>query len=246
MKANDFQELVDREFASLSWTEQQRLDTLRQMNKEEHPIMKRKVVFALVLIISVMAMSAAALAVTLNITPIVDFFASWDYLADIGINEEAIVSPRAQRHTSQLMDITVEEMYLTDKTLYFTLHFTPKDDRTLLFPCGSNSIEWNGKTVRYYDLWDTDLTLLQLGPMEIDDLNTRNPIELMAMPTFRQERDGSYTLLCSTIDEDTVRYFWSHNGGQLMLRFYFDNCRNIDREWNVVLIDLPAITKQPE
>lgn len=243
MKNNEFQQLVDHEFAALTWTDRQRLDTLQKMSRKEHSPMKHKTALACILVLVMTAMSAA-LAVTLNITSLAEFFSGKEHLSHLTLNEDAVVAPVGQRHTSRLMDVSVEQMYLTDETLYFTLHLTPKDDRTLLFPLGANSIIVDGQTVRYFDLWDTDLTLLQLGPMEIDDLNTRNPIETMAYPDFRREPDGSYTLLCSTIDEDTVRYFRTRKGGQLMLRFYIDDCRSRDREWNAVFIDMPAIVRQ--
>lgn len=243
MKDKDFQQLVDREFAQLEWTDQQRMDTLRQMNKEDRPVMKRKFYVVIVAAMLLLTIAGTAVAAGLNITSIQEFLTQLSH--PVPVDEALLETPIRQRHTSELMDITVEQMYLTDERLYFTLHFTPRDAKTLLFPCGSSSITLDGKEVRYWDLWDTNYTLLQLGPMELDDLYTRNPIVPLGMPQYHQEADGSYTLLCYTADDEIVKQFRTIGGGQLMLRFYIDNCRDRDREWNVILLDHPHLDKAP-
>ncbi len=212
--------------------------------KGDSPPMKRKLTLSMAFVLILVLMTGTvAVAAGLNITTIQDFLSQLSQ--PIPVDEAFIESPLRQRHTSELMDITVEQLYLTDEQLYFTLHFTPRDDQTLLFPCGSNSIMLDGKEVRYWELWDTDYTLLQLGPMELDDLYTRNPIVPLGMPQYHQEEDGSYTLLCLTADDEIVKQFRTIGGGQLMLRFYIDDCRDRDREWNVILLDHPHLDKAP-
>ena len=137
MKDKDFQQLVDHEFAQLEWTDAQRMHTLRKMNKEARLLMKRKFSVALVVTLILLALTGTAVAAGLNISTIQDFFErlkaeGYSYAT---VNEAAVVIPVSQRHTSQLMDIQVDQLYLTDQAFYFTFHLTPKDANTLLFPC---------------------------------------------------------------------------------------------------------------
>ena len=64
MKDKDFQQMVDHEFAQLEWTDQQRMDTLRKMNKEERPVMKRKFSVALVVTLLLLTLTGTAVAAT--------------------------------------------------------------------------------------------------------------------------------------------------------------------------------------
>ena len=68
MKANEFRQLIDHEFAQLEWTDAQRLHTLRQMKKEERPIMKRKLHVALIVTFILLTLSGTALAAGLNVS----------------------------------------------------------------------------------------------------------------------------------------------------------------------------------
>ena len=61
MKDKDFQQLVDHELSQLTWSDQQRMDTLRKMHKEERPVMKCKLSMVLVAVMLLLTLAATVL-----------------------------------------------------------------------------------------------------------------------------------------------------------------------------------------
>ena len=208
MKDKDFQQLVDHELSQLAWSDQQRMDTLRQMQKkEERPVMKRKLSMVIIAVALLLALTGTAVAAGLTIPTLQEFFnlrtkkAYWYnaandtysfYDAPI-VDETATARPLAQRHTSQRVNITVDQLYLTDEAFYFTVLFTPKQENALLFDGGHNSIMLDGKEQYYWNLWDRkEFSLYTIGHMSIDDLVGRNlPIELDYSESQRDPEAGA-------------------------------------------------------
>ena len=247
MKDNAFRQLVDREFAPLEWTEAQRLHTLEKMQEEERPVMKRK--FALVLIADMLllTLTGTAVAAGLNITTLQDFFDRLytEAVLDIPIviDESAVVKPVSQRHTSALVDVQVEEMYLTDDRFYFTIRYTPRGANTLLFSSGVTSVTMDGEEKDYWDLWDhKDLMLLQPYTQSIDDVRgRRDPIQLLTGSRVRDPETGAITEMFIFPEDEALTELRYRSGGTLMINFVVDNLRNHDTEWNVLYIDFPRI-----
>ncbi len=250
MKDKDFQQLVDREFAQLEWTNAQRLHTLQQMHKEERPVMKRKFSVAIIIMAILLSMSVTAVAAGVNLTTLQDFFdliyveaALEGNYQPIVIDESAVVKPVSQRHTSALVDVQVEEMYLTNDRFYFTIRYTPKDANTLLFASGVTSVMLDGEEKDYWDLWDhKDLTLLQPYTQSIDDpRGRRDPIQLITSQRVRDPETGAITEMFIFPEDEELTELRYRSGGTLMLNFTVDNLRNHDMEWNVLYIDFPRI-----
>lgn len=249
MKVNDFQQLVDREFASLTWTDRQRLDTLHQMIKEARPIMKRKLITAIIAAILLLTLTGTAVAAGLNITSLKEFFErSAAFLGAYGYTtpqfvESSVAHPKSYRHTSDLVDVTVDQMYLTDDTFYFTVHFNAKDPNTLLFDTYHNSITLNGEEKRFYQLWDhEELMLLQVGSMTLDDLNGTDPLVYFhSIDAIRDPQTGAVTFMYAFRYQDSSISMRSHNGGTMMLRFQVHNLRSNEVEWNVLFLDFPEM-----
>lgn len=247
MKDKDFQQLIDREFALLEWTDEQRMHTLRKMNKEEQPAMKRRFSVILVAALLLLTLTGTAVAAGLNITTLQDFF---DRLyteavldVPIVIDESAVIKPVSQRHTSTLVDVQVEEMYLTNDRFYFTIRYTPKAANTLLFAPGVTSIMLDDVEMDYWDLWDRkDLMLLQPSTESIDDpRGHRDPIQLITGQRVRDPETGAITEMFIFTEEEKLTELRSRSGGTLMLNFTVFNLSNHDREWNVLYIDFPRI-----
>ena len=161
------------------------------------------------------------------------------------MDETAIARPRAQRHTSQLVNITVDQLYLTDEAFYFTVLFTPKQENALLFDGGHNSIMLDGKEQYYWNLWDRkEFSLYTIGSMSIDDLVGRNlPIELDYSESQRDPETGAIAAMYAFKNAEDIAMLRSWEGGTLMLRFQVQNLRNHDLEWNVLFVDFPRLQK---
>ncbi len=248
MKDKDFQQLVDHEFAQLEWTDQQRMHTLRQMNKEERPVMKRKLSVALVVTLLLLTLTGTAVAAGLNIPTLQEFFdryhslgVTWDIIPAL-VNESAVVKPVAQRHTSNLVDVTVDQMYLTDKAFYFTVQYMPKKPDTLLFSIDESSIMLDGEKKHYWHLWDQDNELLQVGSISIDDLSgLKDPIQTSYNDCVRDPETGAITQVYAFKDAEDIAFLRVHGGHTLMLRFQVYNLRNHALEWNVLFVDFPQM-----
>ena len=74
MKDKDFQQLVDHELSQLAWSDQQRMDTLRKMQKEERPVMKRKLSLVIIAVALLLTLTGTAVAAGLTIPSLQEFF----------------------------------------------------------------------------------------------------------------------------------------------------------------------------
>ena len=259
MKDKDFQQLVDYEFQQLEWSDQQRLDTLRQMNKEERPVMKRKLSTVIIAVALLLTLTGTAVAAGLSIPSLQEFFnlrttkSYWYdavndkysfYEAPV-VDESAISRPLGQRHTSQRVNVTVDQLYLTDEAFYFTVLYTPKQETTLLFDGAHNSIMLDGKEQYYWNLWDRkELALYSIGSMFIDDLTGRDrPIALDYGESRRDPETGAIASMYAFKNAEDIAMLRSWDGGTLMLRFQVQDLRSHDLEWNVLFVDFPRLQK---
>ena len=249
MKDNDFRQLVDREFTQLEWTDQQRMDTLRQMNKEDQPVMKRKLVVVIVAAMLLLTFTGTAVAAGLNITSLKEFFnrytafwGAYGYEAPV-LDEAKIAQAKGCRHTSNLVDIIVDQMYLTDEALYFTVQYLPKDPNALLFDGYHNSIMVDGEEKDYWELWDhKELSLLSVNGFTIDDLTGDEPLlNAYYRDSTRDPETGAITQWYMIRSTEQIDYIHPNNSGTMMLRFQVSNLRNHDVEWNVLFIDFPRM-----
>ena len=154
MKDHEFRQLVDREFAPLEWTDEQRMSTLRLMHQPERSAMKKRFVTILVCAVVLLTTSVTTFAAGANIATIQDFLARVTHPFDIErvgipVDESGVCVPVNQRHTSQLVDITISQVYVADHKLYFTTHVTPKDKNTIVYTEASLPVTINGQEQRY-------------------------------------------------------------------------------------------------
>lgn len=249
MKDKDFRELADREFAQLEWTDRQRMDTLRQMNKEAKPVRKRKLIVMIAAAMLLLTFTGTAVAAGLNITSLKEFFnrytAFWGvygYEAPV-LDEAKITQAKGYRHTSDLVDVIVDQLYLTDEALYFTVQYLPKDPNTLLFDGYHTGIMLDGEEKDYWDLWDhKELSLLNVNGFEIDDLTGDEPLlKAYYRDSTRDPDTGAITQWYMLRNSEQTDYIRSYTGSTMMLRFQVSNLRNHDVEWNVLFIDFPRM-----
>lgn len=256
MKDKDFQQLADHEFAALEWSDQQRMDTLRKMNKEDRPAMKRKLTVTIIAVALLLSLTGTAVAAGMHITTIKEFFERYThYWGAFGYNtpildESKVVQAKGYRHTSDLVDVIVDQMYLTDEALFFTIQYIPKAPNTLLFDGFHNSITLDGEEKHYWDLWDQELMLLNINGVDIDDLYGKAPpIDCYFSDSTRDPETGAITQWYMFRDPDQISYYRTNTGSTMMLRFQVDNLRNHDVEWNVLFVDFPkmeAVQTTPE
>lgn len=256
MKDKDFQQLVDHEFAQLEWTDQQRMDTLRKMNQEDKPVMKRKFYVVIVAAMLLLTLTGTAVAAGINSFSLQDFFNYWfedgvfDGYSVPVIDQSAVITPVSQRHTSALVDVQVEQLYLSNEALYFTIRYTPKDANTLLFGSGATSVIIDGEEKDYWDLWDhKELTLLDAGSVSIDDPRGRyEPIPLITGECIRDPETGAITEMYNFRDIEKLTKYLAFTDDTLMLRFRVFNLANHDTERNVIFVDCPqmeAVERDP-
>lgn len=249
MKDKDFQQLVDHEFAQLEWSDQQHMNTLHKMQKEAQPVMKRK--FALLIIAAALLLTLAgtAVAADINITSIKEFFERYtNFFGAYGfqtpvLDEAKVVRARGYRHTSHLVDVIVDQIYLTDEALYFTIQYIPQLPNTRLFDGYHKSIILDGEEKDYWELWDhKELTMLHVNGVRIDDLNRDEPLlDSYYSDSTRDPETGAITQWYMFRDPGQIDYIRSRTGGTLMLRFEVSNLRNHDVEWNVLFVDFPKL-----
>lgn len=250
MKDNDFRELVEHELAALTWTDAQRLATLKQMNKEERPIMKQKVILALALIVSIMIVSVTALAVTMGIPTIQQLIDQHrDHVPEesqylfkpFAIEDAAVVTPENQRHTSRLVSIGLHEAYLTDEALYLTVHVAPIGENATLWDGDAPPVA-DGIPQRYFDLYRKDgFTLL-----DFEGLSLHSPLKGYDDSVFadyleaRRDPDGpGVTYLMAYRLSDEVGPL---RNSTVMGKFAILDCHSREHEFNVLMFDLPRMT----
>lgn len=251
MRDNDFQQLVDREFASLTWTDAQRLAALKQMHKEEHPVMKRKAFTALVLVISIMVVSAAALAVTVGIPTMQELIdqhrdrvpeESQYLFAPFTVDGAAVVPPENQRHTSRLVDVELHEAYITNEALYLTLHVSPIGENVVLWDDTAPPMK-DGQELRYFDLYRKEgLTLLDFQGLSLHSpLNGYDYTVFADYTEVRRDPDGVgiTCLMAYRLPEDDLIPLRSST---VMGKFAILDCHSREHEYNVLMFDLPRMT----
>lgn len=253
MKDNDFQQLVDREFAPLEWTETQRRTALSKMKKEEAPV-KRKLTFALIAIIGLMIVSMTSFAVSGGSHTISDFFADLNaerehfyfFTEDnrMNVTEGGLAAPEDQRHTSELVDVTVQQAYLTDEALYLTIHVTPKAENAVLINRASAPIYYKGEEVRYFDLYrQEDLALLDVTGFAVDYDVYGNPVMLTEDygDMYQAPDEPGVTHLVVLTHDGDISHLTGLNAPPLVLRFCVTECHTLTHEWNALILDLPAM-----
>lgn len=248
MKDNDFRQLVDREFSALAWTDAHRLYTLDKMNKEEHPVMKKKVIIALALTLSILLMSAAAVAVTVGIPGIQNLIdlsdrraREYDY-QPFTVDPDAIVTPGNQRHTSRLVDIELHEAFLTGEALYLTIHITPAAADIVLWDDAAPPTQ-EGTALSYFDLYRQDGVRL----IDFTGFSLHSPLNGYDYTLF-----ADYTEVCRNPDGVGITCLMAYplpedgsiplSGATVLGKFTVKDCRSRKDEYNVLLFDLPRMT----
>ena len=254
MKDKDFQQLVDHEFAQLEWTDAQRMDTLRKMNKEERPVMKRKFQIALVFTLILLTLSGTALAAGLTIASIQDFFSLRDELAlrdlaapsSFTVNQKEVRRPNNQRHTSEIVDFTVKEVYWTNKAVYVFGIMTPKDPNAVLIPTASDA-EQNNQNVEL---------LKEVKKQKGTPVYTIAALDSLSMPGViapecrwlynytRRLEDGSIAVMSSFPVEDIGFTYSFKAKSTLKSTFVIQNARNKIIEYNTIYFDIPRLEMQ--
>lgn len=219
-------------------------------SKGDSPPMRNKLKLTLVLTAVLVLMTTTALAVTLAIPSIQDFIdrdeirkREYDY-EPFHIDVNAVVKPSNQRHTSQLVNIEIEEAYLTTEAFYVTAHITPRSKNTVLFTHTLTSIIKDGQELRYFDLYkDESLTLLYVSGFKLDSPypDSDYTLELDYTDVYRApEEDGITFMMAFKVPEDLVYIF---SGSTLMGKFVVDNARTGDWEFNAIYFDIPKLTR---
>ncbi len=256
MKDNEFRQLVDREFASLEWTDEQRMNTLRLMRQPERNIMKKKLITGIAIAMTILLTSLTAFAAGMNIITIHDMLAG---LSDQDLRESEIIVPVDEnkvasayhtRHTSDLVDVEITQLYLSGERLYLTASITPTGKDTLVYHEPSLPLTLDGQEMRYFDLYrQKDLTLLNIFCLDIDweDMafsDTRpGDVELLYSTAIHDEATLGMTLLCVYEWPDTLHALEA--GFRLQASFVVKNARTNNLEWNVLFADVPRMERVP-
>lgn len=254
MRDDDFRQLVDREFAPLEWTDEQRMNTLRLMHQPERTIMRKKLTIGIAIALALVLTSVTSFAVGMNIVTISDILSrlnnldSWDARILVPVDESKVADAYHTRHTSDLVNVEVTQLYLSDEKLYLAAHITPKAKNTLVYHEMSLPLTMDGKEMRYFDLYrQDDLTLLSISQFDIDweDMafsDTRpGEIELLYTTAVHDEATMGMTLMCV--------YSWPEQlhaleaGFRLQASFVIDNARTHTWEWNVFFADVPRMER---
>ena len=248
MKDKDFRQLVDHELAQLTWSDQQRLDTLQKMQKEARPVMKRKLSVAIIAVALLLTLTGTAVAAGLNITTLQEFFDMFhaSNVDGVGIpaqvKDAAVVTPRSYRHTSQLLDITVDQVYLTEESLFLTVHYSPKNPNARLFDWYHKTIIHNGEEKKYWQLWDEELTLLLVNGLRRVDLNGIEDADgFDLIHATRDPETGAVTFMYAFKHPELLSEIRSCGAHTLMFRFEVNDLATHDLEWNALFIDLPRM-----
>ncbi len=251
MRDHDFQALVDQELTSLQWTDAQRLNTLRLMHQPERKPMKKTFVLALTVVL-LLASTLTAFAAGANLPTIQDFIARlipgdpYHDRVNVPVDAQAIVTPANLRHTSQLADVEITQVYLHDGKLYIISRITPKDVNTIIYTESALPVIMGGQEMHYFDLYkQDDLTLLEFVGFDI------NPHE--GSTGYQSHYDMSFLYNEGEIDPESKTltlltvYEWQENllplGTQFTMQagFIVENSRTNAWEWNILFADMPEL-----
>lgn len=254
MKDNDFRQLVDREFAALEWTEEQRMHTLRLMRQPERNIMKKRFIAIVAIALMIVLTAVTAFSAGRNIVTIQDFFSGMgnrdarDARFVVPVEAFKVASAGNTRHTSELVDVEVTQLYLSDEKLYLTAVITPRNSNTLVYHEQSLPLTLDGQEMRYFNLYQQEeLALLRIDHIDIDweDMafaDTRpGEIELLYTTAVHDEETLGMTLMCV--------YSWPEHlhaleaGYHLQASFVIKNARTNKLEWNVLFTDVPRMER---
>lgn len=219
-------------------------------SKGDAPPMKSKLKFALIFTVILVLMTTTAVAVTLAIPSIQDFInqdefrkREYDY-EPFNVDVNAVVKPTNQRHTSQLVNIEIQEAYLTTEAFYVTAHVTPQSKDTVLLTSNLTSIIKDGQELRYFDLYKNEaLTLLNISAFRIDSPypDSDYKLELSYADAYRAPEDDGITFMMVYRVPEDLRYLFS--GSTMMGKFVVDNKRTNDWEFNAIYFDIPKLTR---
>ncbi|MBQ4581433.1 MAG: hypothetical protein IJA83_12315 [Clostridia bacterium] len=225
-------------------------------SKGDDPPMKRKLTVSLALMLILTLLTGTALAAGLNIAGVQDFFNLRHELTLKGmasgfeeafqINQQAVVRPSKQRHTSEIVDVNVKEVYCTNKAVYVFAIFTPKDESVIIIPTTSDpeqnpqneqllrdSLKIKGQQV--YTLWA--FSNLEMPGIISDSVHVRYGYE-------RRLEDGSVAVMAS-YPVDEMRFTYAFKGkSTLQTDFVLTNARNQVKEYNTVYFDLSRLEEQ--
>ena len=243
-----FRELADQELAALTFTDAQRQAALCRMQKEDSPVMKHKAFTAVILLAALLLMSAAALAVTMNLPSIQELIdqtdhrtREYDYEPFI-IDSAAIVAPIHQRHTSQLVNVELHEAYITHEALYLTLHVAPIGDSVVLWDDAAPPTA-DGRPLRYFDLYrEEGLTLLDFQGLSLHSPLNGYDYTLFADYTeARRDPDGpgvTYLMAYPLPEDERIPL----SSSTVLGKFVVLDCHSRKHEYNALLFDLPRMT----
>lgn len=149
--------------------------------------------------------------------------------------------PENQRHTSRLVSIELHEAYLTNEALYLTFHVAPIGENATLWDDDAPPVA-DGIPQRYFDLYRKDrLTLL-----DFEGLSLHSPLNGYDFTVFadyleaHRDPDGpGVTYLMAYRLSDGTGFLRSST---VMGRFAIQDCRSREREFNVLMFDLPRMT----
>lgn len=250
MKDKDFQQLVDREFAPLTWTDAHHRHILNSIHQEEHPVMKKRIHAALIIAAVFLTMSVTALAAGRYIPSLQDFFDrsnQFSYIFGVppkSVDASAVVVPVELRNDVDLVELHVSQMYLTDKRLYFTVTAAPKEDNTLLFDGHMTSIALDGKEMRYWHLWDTDYNLYDVGSVQLNDPDANDPYRSVEhVSCYRDPESSAVTNLYAFPYQAEELALFTQPSNTLTFYFHVDNLRSKRGEWRRLVVSFPEMKR---
>lgn len=193
MKDNDFRQLADHEFAQLNWTDRQRMDTLRKMQKEERPVIKRKLSVMLAITLLLLTITGTALAATYRG---VSWFLTEQNCEPTTLDPELLMIPLEQNHTSKHLNVSVEDAYWDGNTLSIAIHVTASDPSMIV------SIPCDTVTHEHYRPIDGADVLLEMP--EFINITAGNEIfrPLGSSANWLYEEDGTLTIMHSFVVND--------------------------------------------
>lgn len=213
------------------------------------PPVKRKLHLVPIIAVLLLSLSITALAAGLSIPGLQDFFNRdnhFEYLFGVppeSIDASAIATPAAQQNTCTLVDMRVEQLYLTDEKLYFTVHYTPKEENTFLFSGSISTVTLDGEEVAYWELWDTDYHLYSTCRPQLNNPDVNEPYRYVEHTAcYRDPETGAITDLYALPYTEADTALLDPQGGTLTLYCAIEDLRQNKAERSTLVIDLPPLT----
>ncbi len=225
-------------------------------SKGDLPPVKRKMHVVLVVSIILLLLSGTALAAGLNIAGIQDFFNLRHELSLKGmasgfeesfeINQKGVVRPSKQRHTSEIVDFSVKEVYRTNKAVYVFAIMTPLADNTVIIPVPSDQMQEP----------DNDALLREASKQKGTQVYTVFTLQSLNMPDTLQSDIRCRYIYQRRLDDGRVAVMASFPMDEIMYAYRFDkkvtleatfiltNARNQIKEYNTIYFDIPRLEMQ--